>query len=188
MKQISEFAFSKEVSKGRLEFLFDGIFAIAMTILVLELKIPELADRHSTHELGSALLHHGGIFFSYILSFIVLSIFWMIHNRIYVHLKKISNLCLAIHIWLLAVAASFPFCAHLFGKYGTNRLTIQIYFGSAFAYFFGILLLMITAEKQKLFDPEVAAKDIRKMRNRILRSCVIFIAFFIFYSFFPFDK
>ena len=187
MEQNSEFAFAKQVSKSRLEFLFDGVFAIAMTILVLELKIPELADRHSAHELGVALLQNGLTFLSYILSFFMLSIFWMTHNRIYVNLKKISNTCLAIHIWLLAVAAFFPFCAHLM-KYGTNRLALQIYLGTVLAYFFGILLLIVTAEKQKLFHPAVEAKDIRKLRNGFLRGCTILIAFFIFYSFFPFGK
>jgi uncharacterized membrane protein len=188
MEKNSESAFSKQVSKGRLEFLFDGIFAIAMTILVLELKIPELADRHSVHELGSALLKNGMTFLSYILSFIMLGVFWMTHNRIYGNLIKISNTCLAIHIWLLAVAAFFPFCAHLM-KYGTNRLALQIYIGACLAYFIGILLLVVTAEKQKLFDPAVEAKDIRNLRNRFLRSAVILIAIFIFYSFiFTFGK
>lgn len=179
--------FAKQVSKGRLEFLFDGIFAIAMTILVLELKIPELADRHSVHELGSALMKNGMTFLSYILSFVMLGVFWMTHNRIYANLKKISNTCLAIHIWLLAVAAFFPFCAHLM-KYGTNRLALQIYIGTCLAYFIGILILVVTAEKQKLFDPEVEAKDIRKMRNRFLRSVVILVVVFVYYSFFPFGK
>ncbi|MEI6614282.1 MAG: TMEM175 family protein [Chrysiogenales bacterium] len=188
MEQKSVSPFARQVSKGRLEFLFDGIFAIAMTILVLELKVPELQNRLSANELGAALLNHGRTFFSYILSFFVLSMFWFSHNRIYTNLKKISNTCLAIHIWLLAVAAFFPFCAHLLGKFPGNRLTLQIYFGTVFAYFLGILLLIITAEKQKLFDPEVEAKDIRKVRNGFLRSCVIILVAFIFYSFFSFGK
>jgi uncharacterized membrane protein len=159
-----------------------------MTILVLELKIPELADRHSVHELGSALLKNGMTFLSYILSFVMLGVFWMTHNRIYSNLIKISNTCLAIHIWLLAVAAFFPFCAHLM-KYGTNRLALQIYIGACLAYFIGILVLVVTAEKQKLFDPSVEAKDIRKLRNRFLRSAVILTAIFIFHSiFFTFGK
>jgi len=188
MEQSSKSAFAKQVSKSRLEFLFDGVFAIAMTLMVLELKVPELQNRLSAHELGAALLHHGRTFFSYILSFFALSMFWMVHNRIYINLKKISNTCLAIHIWLLAVAAFFPFCAHLLGKFPGNRLTLQIYFGTVFAYFFGIFLLIIAAEKQKLFDPAVEAKDIRKLRNRFLRSCVIILTAFVFYSFFPFGK
>jgi uncharacterized membrane protein len=188
MEQSSETAFARQVSKSRLEFLFDGIFAIAMTILVLELKVPDLADRLSAHELGLAMLHHGRIFFSYILSFIVLSGFWMTHNRIYANLKKISNTCLAIHIWLLAVAAFFPFCAHLLGKYPANRLALQIYYGAIFAYMFGILMMIITAEKQQLFNPTVEAKNIRKLRNRFLRACAILFAFFVLYSFFSFWK
>jgi uncharacterized membrane protein len=182
MEQKPVSAFAKQVSKGRLEFLFDGVFAIAMTILVLELKVPDLADRHSAHELGAALLHHGRTFFSYILSFLMLTLFWFNHNRIYANLKRISTICLAIHIWLLAVAAFFPFCAHLYGRYGGNPLGMQIYFITIIAYFSGILALIITAEKQKLFNPDIMAEDIRKLRRRYIRVCAVMIIFFVIFA------
>src|SRR5258708_15922983 len=95
------------VSKDRLEFLFDGIFAIAMTILVLELKVPELNDRRSVSELAHALAHHAPTFGSYLLSFWLLRIFWYRHNQPYHHILVITHCMLAIH---LLQPASLSFC------------------------------------------------------------------------------
>ena len=66
----------------------------------------------------------------------MLSVFWMTHNRIYANLKKITNSCLAIHIWLLAVAAFFPFCAHLLGKFPEQPLDAADLFWDRFCLFF----------------------------------------------------
>jgi uncharacterized membrane protein len=170
--------FNRDVSKGRLEFLFDGIFAISMTILVLELKLPEqLHDRRSVHELGVALLHNWRTFFSYVLGFFVLSSFWIGHNQIYVNLKRISKVAMAIHVWLMAWAAFIPFCAHLIGRYPSNPLTMTVYITAAFAYILGLRALVLAAERQKLFDPEVPAADLRKLRRGFIRSMIVF--FFI---------
>src|SRR5512135_351823 len=119
--------FSRDVSKGRLEFLFDGVFAIALTILVLEIKLPEqLQDRRSFSELGRALLHNGRTFISYVMSFFVLSGFWIGHNQIFAQVRRISKTAMAIHVWLMAWAAFVPFCAHLIGRYPGNRLALLV--------------------------------------------------------------
>lgn len=166
-------AFHGDVSKNRLEFLFDGIFAIAMTLLVLELKLPELQDKKSVPELKTALFHHGRTFFSYIISFVILGGFWIGHNRIYTKLKRISKAALVIHIWLMATAAFFPFCAHLYGRYPSNPLASGIYFGGVILYVLGMLALVAVAEKQKLFDPEIPAEDIKKLRRGFLISALM---------------
>jgi uncharacterized membrane protein len=117
------------VSKDRLEFVVDGIFAIAMTLLVLDLKVPELADRHSTSELAHGLLHLASGFVSYLLSFFMLGMFWTTHNVWYRHLERITRGVLALQLFQMAVAAFFPFCAALFGRYPTNALAVVVYLG-----------------------------------------------------------
>jgi uncharacterized membrane protein len=183
MTEKVESVFKKEVSKSRLEFLFDGVFAIAMTLLVLELKLPELLDKKSVHELGQALLHHGRTFFSYIISFIILSGFWIGHNTIYAKITRITKSVMAIHVWLLAWAAFVPFCAHLLGRYPSNPLAMLIYVAAAFAYTLGLLVLVIIAERQKLFDAAVPAGDVRKLRRGFIRPLIAML-FVILYSVF----
>ncbi len=173
-------AFKGDVSKQRLEFLFDGVFAIALTILVLELKLPELKDGKSVSELGLALQHHGSTFFSYILSIVLLSAFWFSHNQIYAKLTRINNTMWIIHIGLLTLAASFPFCSHLFGRYTGNPLASLIYFGATALYYLGMLMLIIVARKQKLFEPQIPAGDIRKLLWEYLGSAAFLILAYMF--------
>ncbi len=176
-------AFKTEISKSRLEFLFDGVFAIAMTIMVLELKLPELGDKRSVHELGRALLDNWRTFFSYIFSFIILSSFWIGHNTLYAKLMRVTKAIVAIHIWLLAWAAFVPFCAHLIGRYPGNPLALLIYLTTAFAYVMGLLALVSTAERQKSFDPAIPASDVRKLRRGFARPLIGFFLFALYIVF-----
>ena len=100
--------------------LFDGVFAIAMTILVLELKVPEIDDRLSSSQLLHALLKESGTFFSYLLSFAILGVFWWRHNHVYHFFRTITSKMLVLHFVQLAAAAFFPFTAALYGRYPTN--------------------------------------------------------------------
>lgn len=176
--------FRGDVSKSRLEFLFDGIFAISMTILVLELKLPEgLADKRSTRDLGVALLQNWRTFLSYIISFFILSGFWIGHNTIYSRLARISKSVLAVHVWLLAWAAFVPFCAHLIGRYPSNPLALLIYLAAAFAYTSGLMVMVIVAGKQRLFSPDVPAGDVRKLRRGFIRpllGMLLLVLYFVF--------
>ena len=183
MEQKSVSPFAKQISKSRLEFLFDGVFAIAMTILVLELKVPELADHHSAHELGSALLLNWRIFLSYIISFFILSGFWIGHNALYAKLTRITKTVVAIHIWMLAWAAFVPFCAHLIGRYPGNQLALLIYWAMAFSYTLGLLALIITAERQNLFEPTIPAGDVRKLRRGFIRPLIGMLLFALYIIF-----
>lgn len=176
--------FQGDVSKNRLEFLFDGIFAIAMTILVLELKLPDsLPDKRSASELGKALLHHWRTFFSYLVSFFILSGFWFIHNQVYARLKRISVAAMVTNIWMLVWAAFVPFCAHLLGKYPGNPLAMLIYVWPPIAFLSGMLALVVTAGRQGLFAANVPAADIRKLRRRLIRSLALLLLFFSYYAF-----
>jgi uncharacterized membrane protein len=143
------------VNKNRLEFLFDGIFAIAMTILVLELKVPELTERKSVAELGQLLMHHGATFFSYILSFIMLGILWYSHNQYFQYLQRITKSIFIFHIVQLAFAAFFPFCAALFGRYPTNRLALIFYLGCIMGFQWSTLIQWVMAKKQYALMPRM---------------------------------
>ncbi len=176
-------AFKTEISKSRLEFLFDGVFAIAMTLLVLELKLPELLDKRSVAELGRALLDNWRTFVSYIFSFFILSSFWIGHNTLVAKLTRVTKAIVAIHIWLLAWAAFVPFCARLIGRYPGNPLALLIYLTTAFAYVMGLRALVSMAERQKLFDPAIPASDVRKIRRGFTRPLIGFFFFALYIVF-----
>lgn len=161
------------ISKTRLEFLFDGIFAIAMTILVLELKVPDLVVRNSIGELAHALVHHYPTFASYLFSFLMLGMFWYRHNLLYQHFQKITQVMLVLHLVQLAAAAFFPFCAALLGRYPTNPLSPVFYIGCVFVYVWATLGNWVVARRSGALRPEVTTEEYRKIRGKVLRGCLV---------------
>jgi len=160
------------ISKSRLEFLFDGIFAIAMTILVLELKVPELVDHHSIDELARELFHDIPTFASYLLSFMMLGIFWYRHNKQYHHFQVITRSMLVLHFIQLASAAFFPFCAALVGRYPANGLSLGIYVGCVLIYTSANLANWIIAKRMGALN-ELTEKVYLNIRTRLLRSVLV---------------
>jgi uncharacterized membrane protein len=170
------------IEKNRLEFLFDGIFAIAMTILVLELKVPDLTDRHSVSELFHGLLEHGSTFVSYILSFVMLGMMWFTHNEQFQHVRKVSRSMLVLQLSQLAIAAFFPFCASLLGKYPTNNLSIVIYTGCIVCYMWGAAIHWIVAHRAGAFERELTREKYLMVRKRNLRSAFVISVLFLTYA------
>lgn len=164
-------AHSAVVSRSRLEFLFDGIFAIAITLLVLDLKVPDIADRHSGQELAAQLARDLPTFGSYLLSFLVLGMFWYRHNHSFRFVRRITEPMLALHMVQMACAAFFPFCASLIGRYPTNPLSLVVYAGCIFLYVWAGLLNWIAARKAGAL--EIADAEYRRMRKRQLRGCLV---------------
>lgn len=118
---------SFRIHRTRLETLVDGVFAIAMTILVLEVKVPELSDRRSAEELFHALLHHGYVIGAYFFSFAMLGLFWVWHHRLAEHIREIDLPVLVCALSFLALVCFFPFASALLGRYTVNLAALLVY-------------------------------------------------------------
>jgi Predicted integral membrane protein len=172
---------SSSISRNRLEFLFDGVFAISMTILVLELKVPELADRHSTAEMGQMLLHHGRSFLSYILSFFMLGVLWYSHNNYYKYFQQITKSILCFTLVQMATAAFFPFCAALAGRYPTNRLSMVIYLGCIMVYEWCCLIQWLLAKRQSILVPRLSPSIYAKLKKGHRNGSIYITSLFLIY-------
>ena len=95
------------MNRARVETLVDGIFAIAMTILVLEIKVPELADRRSVDELLLALGHHGYVIAAYFFSFAMLAVFRTWHHRMAESVRVFDKALLICTIVFLSLICFF---------------------------------------------------------------------------------
>lgn|SRR5512140_300348 len=168
------------ISRARLEVLFDGIFAIAMTILVLELKVPDLADRHSVDELGRYLAQDAPTFISYLLSFTLLGVLWYRHNQIYRYVERVSRRMLALQLLQLATAAFIPFCAALMGRYPTNPLSTVVYSGCIMIYQWTSAAYWIVAGRVGALRPDVDRSEYRAQRRRNLRAVLAVTAIFLY--------
>ena len=107
---------------GRLTALSDGIIAIAMTLLVLDLKAPGPAE-----DLGHALPSQGYTFLSYVLSFLILGVFWVGHHLQFSYIRRTDRLHTWINIMFLMVIAFVPFSAAVLGGHERDRVASVIY-------------------------------------------------------------
>src|SRR5437667_10198143 len=116
-----------ELGLSRIEAFSDGVFAIVVTLLVLELKVPILHERNSTSELGHQLIDLLPKFLSWLISFIIVCKFWLNHH----HLLTFARHATYGMIWLNSIflmGQSFiPFPTALMGEYATNALAVSLF-------------------------------------------------------------
>jgi uncharacterized membrane protein len=114
-------------SVERLAALSDGIFAFAMTLLVLDLRVPALAAIHSEHDLGLGLTALAPRLVMYLMSFLTLGIFWVGQQTQLNHLDS-SNLRLSwIHIAFLFFVSITPFSTALLAEFTSYRIALIVY-------------------------------------------------------------
>ncbi len=166
MSFFSDLKNTSVISKKRLEMLYDGIFAIAMTILVLEVKAPEVHGLISNKELIAELIHALPIIGSYCASFIVLGTIWHRHNEVYQHIEKISGLMFWLHIVQLLIAAFVPFCAALLGRFPSNNITYVLYIGIVFSFSFFHSVTWEVAKIQASLNPKLEMQVYSQLRRR----------------------
>jgi uncharacterized membrane protein len=111
----------------RLAALTDGVFAIVMTLLVLEIGVPEIAPSSLHAELPQRLLELWPKLLSYIISFIILGMFWHLHHLAFHYIKRSDNGLIWTNILFLMFVALIPFSTSLFGSYGKEQLPLVIY-------------------------------------------------------------
>lgn len=100
---------------GRVESLTDGIYAIAMTILVLNLEVPEVPAK--TADVIAGLLRQGPQFFDFVISFFLLAVFWTIHHRHFEVIVRADARLLWINVTSLMLVVLIPFSTSFFGAY-----------------------------------------------------------------------
>lgn len=108
----------------RLVTLVDGVFAIAITLLVLDLNVPRDLEPAAYRESLRALLPDLG---AYALSVVVLGSFWRDHRRIFQDVREIDGQVIVVSIVGLGVAALVPFPTRLLAEYGAQSVSVAVY-------------------------------------------------------------
>jgi uncharacterized membrane protein len=111
------------MNKQRLEAFTDGVYAIAITLLILDIRIPEVPY----NALGSALFKLLPQMYTYVLSFFVVGLYWIANHRVARNVKQVDGVLILMNLaWLLFVSV-MPFPAALLGRYPLKGIPITIY-------------------------------------------------------------
>jgi uncharacterized membrane protein len=103
------------MATARIEALTDGVYAIAMTLLVLNLGVPEVP--HRSADLVAALSQMQDLFIDYIISFLLLAVFLTVHHRHFHVIRQTDARLLWINFFTLLFVVLIPFSTELFGAY-----------------------------------------------------------------------
>jgi uncharacterized membrane protein len=105
---------------GRIISLSDGVFAFALTLLVLSLAVPvaKTGGPVTNGQLGALLNHDYGTFAAYAFAFFMIAIWWVVHNRTYLYIARFDNTLVWLNMFLLAQIAVMPFILGVYSTYG----------------------------------------------------------------------
>lgn len=163
----------------RLIALSDGIFAIAMTLLVLDIHVtPDLDGPHFQDMVENLLPHIG----AYALSFAILAAFWRDHRRILQLAQRVEGLSLRFALAALGAIALLPFPTTLLSEYASQTLSVVIYAGTVIVIDLLHVLLLRTIHYQPRepgTGPEPAHRNltIDLTSNIVVFGATLLIAF-----------
>ncbi len=115
------------LSIHRSDALTDGVFAVAMTLLVIDLRLPEHSLIHNDDDLAQALASLLPKAISWFISFGVLAFFWFGHQRAFNQVRSADGKLVALNIGQLAFVSVMPFSAALVGEHGRALVSQIVY-------------------------------------------------------------
>jgi uncharacterized membrane protein len=145
-----------DIGKQRMEALSDGLYAIALTLLVLELKLPALHAGATNADLLHALGELAPKIFTWFLSFWVMSVLWLSQVRIYHLVHSLSTAMVRLELIQLACVSLMPFSTALIGEHGNLPVAAVIYAANMLA----ISLTGALRTRELLHRPHVHLKPI----------------------------
>jgi uncharacterized membrane protein len=161
------------VSKGRLEAFSDGVIAIIITIMVLELRAPH----EPTAGALRPLLPH---FLAYVLSFVYLGIYWNNHHHLFQVVREVSGGVLWANLHLLFWLSLFPFATAWMGENPAAALPVAVYgvpqIGAATAYWLLVRALLARHDRESALARAIG-RDVKGRVSLLLYALALPLAF-----------
>lgn len=149
---------AKELGLGfeRIVFFSDAVFAIAITLLALEIHVGEIADNLVDVELPGRLLELWPLLLGYFLGFSVIGGFWAAHHRLFNYFRRYDGKLIVLNLLFLALIALSPFPANVIGEYGLHQ-SAQIFYAASVSLtgFLWYFIWLYASRHDFLTDPAV---------------------------------
>lgn len=160
-----------EIEFSRIVAFSDGVFAIAITLLVLNLSVP---DHLRGDDLGPVLWDQRQDVFAYAISFAVIGRFWVVHHRFFGEVTRFDNRLIALNLFYLAWIVLIPFSSQVLGAHGGDEDAILLYAVNLV----GVVLsgVLMFADAQRAGLTRTSPEDAREGQRRALTIAVVFLA------------
>lgn len=169
-----------EISTQRIEAFSDGVFAIAITLLILEIKIPHLHGQKGAPSLATTLRDLWPSYFAYILSFVMIGIYWANHHYLFRLYRKTDHIFNLLNAFLLMCIAFLPFPTAILGEYvqdaHNQHTAVSLYalglFLPAFAW---LLCWLYSSDRYRLLDRRLDETFVHGLTRQYLLSNVLYL-------------
>jgi uncharacterized membrane protein len=166
-------------SLERVGALSDGLFAIAMTLIVLEIRVPDLGPGATDGDIARALGALAPRFVTYLLSFLTLGIFWNGQQTQLSYLARGNRDLAWLSLLFLAIVALFPFTTSLLAEYLESRLALGLYWLDIAFCGLALLAIWTYVERAGLLRDDVGPEVGRAVRRRILVAQALYLTGFL---------
>jgi uncharacterized membrane protein len=161
---------------SRLIAISDGVFGVAMTLLVLEIRVPVLESIHSEKDLITEFLTLKYKFLVYFLAFMTTGIFWVGHSSQYKHIDKSDRNLNWINLLFLLSVTFLPFTTAFLGDYMQFKFALAVYWFNIFLMGLMLYINWIYAYKNNLANEETKNMVDKPLRKRIIIAQSLYLA------------
>jgi uncharacterized membrane protein len=158
---------------GRLLALSDGVFAFAMTLLVVQLLVPQLGPGQ-VGQLGTKLLDQMSSYVSYLISFTVISIYWYSHHRLFRYVRRWDAWLVALNLGALLFIALMPFPTAIMGRYADQTVAVVVYAAILGSSGLFVWLMWWYCIRRHLFTASLEQHTARQFRWRAFLTPAVF--------------
>jgi len=164
------------ISVSRLVSFSDGVFAIAVTLLVFNLKVPQMSAGDVQAHLAKKILAMVPHFTTYILSFLLIAVYWTFHHRLLNLVTNLDNPFLWMNIWFLLLVSFIPFPSALYGSYPHEIFSFIFYIASMILVN-GISMLMLgyASYNSRLVSKELPSTMVKYLFFRQFTTIFVFL-------------
>jgi uncharacterized membrane protein len=165
---------------GRVEAFSDGVFAIAMTLLVLNVRVP---NTNQPGQLGRLLWEQWPSYLAFVISFAFIGIMWVNHHRLFVHIRRIDHTLLVLNGALLLGVTAVPFPTAVLAQYlgkPDEKAATMLYAGTyvVVAIFFNVLW-RYAASGNRLLGDEVDEAEVNRITRQYAYGPLLYLACFV---------
>lgn len=168
-------AFARRFNSGpdveRTAFFSDAVFAIAMTLLAVDIKAPQV----SGDELGRAVVEQFPEFGAYLLSFVVTAAYWLSHHRLFRLLSGFTVVLQRLNLALLLMVALIGYAADMIAFHGNQVLGVVVYAGILGLIGVVNTSMWIYAGRRGLFRDDVHPRLLAYARTRVAVTPAVFL-------------
>ena len=160
-----------EIGKSRIEALSDGIFAIVMTLLILEIRVPNLPPNSPNVEVAPALFALWPKFVSYLVTFVSLGFFWVGHHIMYHAIRRADRTLLWLNICFFMFVSLLPFSTSVLNAF-PQAFVAPFFFGANLAIIGWILFFQWQYANSQ---PDMLANFVSVQYRKSVRSRMLIV-------------